>query len=83
MNNSLEHRAYNMMDVKVDKTQRIIEGRAVVYNSMSNELRTSSGDKFREIIQPGALTDSLASNDILAYKEHNPAMLLEEKVLAH
>ena len=79
MNNSLEHRAYDMMDVKVDKTQRIIEGRAVVYNSMSNELRTSTGDKFREIIQPGALTDSLASNDILAYKEHNPAMLLGRK----
>jgi HK97 family phage prohead protease len=68
-----------MMDAKVDKDKRIIQGRAVVYNSMSNELRTSNGDKFKEIIQPGALSDSLASNDILAFKEHNPEMLLGRK----
>ena len=79
MNNSLEYRAYDMMDVKVDKEKRIIQGRAVVYNSMSNELRTSNGDKFKEIIQPGALTDSLNKNDIMAYKEHNPEMLLGRK----
>jgi HK97 family phage prohead protease len=79
MNNSLEYRAYDMMDVKVDKEKRIIQGRAVVYNSMSNELRTSNGDKFKEIIQPGALSNSLANNDILAFKEHNPEMLLGRK----
>ena len=79
MNNSLEYRAYDMMDVKVDKEKRIIEGRAVVYNSMSNELRTTNGDKFKEIIRAGALTDSLAKNDILAFKEHNPEMLLGRK----
>jgi hypothetical protein len=76
---SLEYRAYDMMDVKVDKEKRIIEGRAVVYNSMSNELRTTTGDKFKEIIRAGALTDSLAKNDILAFKEHNPEMLLGRK----
>jgi len=79
MNNSLEYRAYDMMDVKVDKEKRIIQGRAVVYNSMSNELRTTNGDKFKEMIRAGALTDSLANNDIMAYKEHNPAMLLGRK----
>jgi len=79
MNNTLEYRSYDMMDAKVDKEKRLIQGRAVVYNSMSNELRTSNGDKFKEIIQQGALTDSLARNDILAFKEHNPAMLLGRK----
>ena len=42
MNNTLEYRSYDMMDAKVDKEKRIIQGRAVVYNSMSNELRTSN-----------------------------------------
>jgi hypothetical protein len=79
MNNSLEYRAYDMMDVKVDKEKRIIQGRAVVYNSMSNELRTTNGDKFKEMIRAGALTDSLVNNDIMAFKEHNPAMLLGRK----
>ena len=79
MNNTLEYRSYDMMDAKVDKEKRIIQGRAVVYNSMSNELRTSNGDKFKEIIQPGALSLSLERNDILAFKEHNPEMLLGRK----
>jgi HK97 family phage prohead protease len=46
---------------------------------MSNELRTTNGDKFKEMIRAGALTDSLANNDIMAFKEHNPAMLLGRK----
>jgi HK97 family phage prohead protease len=79
MKTSLEYRAYDMMDVKVDKEKRIIEGRAVVYNSMSSELRTTTGDKFKEIILAGALTDSLANNDVMAFKEHNPEMLLGRK----
>ena len=79
MNNTLEYRSYDMMDAKVDKEKRIIQARAVVYNSMSNELRTSNGDKFKEIIQPGALSLSLERNDILAFKEHNPEMLLGRK----
>jgi HK97 family phage prohead protease len=79
MNNSLEYRAYMMENVNVDKEKRIITGRAVVYNSMSNELRTTTGDKFREIIKPGALDESIQNNDILAYKEHNPVYLLGRK----
>jgi HK97 family phage prohead protease len=79
MKNNLEYRAYMMEDVKVDKDKRTIVGRAIVYNSMSNELRTSTGDKFKEVIMPGALRESLANNDILAFKEHNPAYLLGRK----
>jgi len=79
MKDNLEYRAYMMEDVKVDKDKRLIQGRAVVYNSMSNELRTMSGDKFREIILPGALKDSMEKNDVLAFKEHNPAFLLGRK----
>jgi hypothetical protein len=30
MNDKFEYRAYEMMDVKVNKDQRVIEGRAVV-----------------------------------------------------
>lgn len=79
MKNDFEYRAYDMIDVKVSKDKRIIEGRAVVYNSMSGELRTANGDKFREVIKPGALTESMNANDVLAFKEHNPAYLLGRK----
>lgn len=79
MKDNLEYRAYDMMDVKVNKDQRIIEGRAVVYNTMSNALRTTTGTEFREIIKPGALAESMAQNDVLAFKEHNPAYLLGRK----
>lgn len=79
MKNNLEYRAYDMMDVNVDKENRVITGRAVVYNSMSNELRTTTGDKFREVIMPGAIKESIDKNDILAFKEHNPAYLLGRK----
>jgi HK97 family phage prohead protease len=76
---NLEYRAYDMVDVAVDKDKRIIQGRAVVYNSMSAELRTATGDKFKEIILRGALTDSMDKNDVLAFREHNPEMLLGRK----
>lgn len=76
---NLEYRAYDMMDVAVDKDKRTIQGRAVVYNSMSNELRTMSGDKFKEVILRGALVESMEKNDVLAFREHNPEMLLGRK----
>jgi HK97 family phage prohead protease len=79
MNDKFEYRAYEMMDVKVNKDQRVIEGRAVVYNTMSNTLRTTTGTEFREIIKPGALRESMDKNDVLAFKEHNPAYLLGRK----
>lgn len=76
MQSNIEYRAFGLENVRVDRQKSTICGRAVVYNSMSNELRTTSGDTFREIILPGALSESLKSNDILAFKEHDPAMLL-------
>jgi HK97 family phage prohead protease len=76
MKHTLEFRSYDLADVKEDKEKRTITGRAVVYNSMSKVLRTSTGVEFREVILPGALRTSLENNDILAYKEHDPAMLL-------
>jgi HK97 family phage prohead protease len=79
MKSNLEYRGYGMEDVKVNKEARTIEARAVVYNSMSNTLRTNNGTEFREIIKPGALTDSMAKNDVLAFKEHNPVYLLGRK----
>lgn len=65
--------------VKVDAEGKTITGRAIAYNKMSNELRTASGDKFYEKILPGAVEYSMANNDILAYKEHNPEMILGRK----
>jgi len=79
MKSNLEYRGYGMEEVKVDKQARTIEARAVVYNSMSNTLRTSNGAEFREIIKPGALKESMERNDVLAFKEHNPAYLLGRK----
>lgn len=79
MKSNLEYRGYGMENVKVDKEARTIEARAVVYNSMSNILRTNNGTEFREIIKPGALTESMNANDVLAYKEHNPVYLLGRK----
>ena len=43
MKSNLEYRGYGMEDVKVNKEARTIEARAVVYNSMSNTLRTNNG----------------------------------------
>lgn len=79
MKSNLEYRSYLMEEVKVDKQGRTIEGRAVVYNSMSNTLRTTNGAEFKEIIKPGALNESMEKNDILAFKEHNPDYILGRK----
>jgi len=73
---NLEYRSVDLQDVAVDAPKRTIEGRAVVYNSLSVPMKTVSGDTFRELIMPGALAESMVGNDILAYKEHNPQMLL-------
>ena len=64
--------------VEADSEKSTIVGRVIAYNSMSKELRTMNGDKFQEIILPGALDVSLsdASNDILALVEHDTSKLL-------
>lgn len=49
-----------------------IEGYAVVYNSMSNDL-----GGFKEKILPGAFTDALAANEeVLALAHHDPKLIL-------
>lgn len=74
--NKLEYRDFDLVDVEVDSENRTIVGRTVPYNSESNELRTINGDKFREVILRGALSDSLVDNDIMAFAHHNSELIL-------
>jgi uncharacterized protein len=78
-NTNLEYRAMMLDGVQADTNACTIMGRAIAYNKMSNPLRTMNGDKFLEVILPGAVEQSMSQNDILAYKEHNPEMLLGRK----
>lgn len=78
-NNNLEYRSMLMDGIKADAGGKTITGRAIAFNKLSNELRTMSGDKFFEMILPGAVEQSMSQNDILAYREHNPEMLLGRK----
>lgn len=78
-NTNLEYRAMVMDGISADEKGNTITGRAIAYNKMSNELRTMSGDTFFEVILPTATKQSIANNDILAFKEHNPEMLLGRK----
>jgi HK97 family phage prohead protease len=73
---NLEIREINLENVTVDDDKRTISGRAVPYNSYSRELRTVSGDKFVEIILPGAASESVKTNDVLALKDHDTALIL-------
>lgn len=74
--NKLETRSVSLEHVEVDDEKRTITGRAIVYNSLSVELRTVTGDKFREVILPGAASESIKSNDILALRDHDTAQIL-------
>ena len=76
---NLEYRSMHLEGVTVDSDAKTITGRAIVYNKMSNELRTASGEKFYETILPNAVDHSMSNNDIMAYKEHNPEMILGRK----
>ena len=76
LNDTLEYRAVMLELAACDTTSKKITGRAIVYNSLSEPLAMANGDTFREMILPGALTNSIKNNDIRALKEHNPAMLL-------
>ena len=64
--------------VCVDAEKNTIVGRAIAYNSPSKPLKTLNGDSFVEIILPSALDATLSdpANDILAFREHDAAMLL-------
>lgn len=74
--NNLEYRAVTLELSSVDVATRKIEGRAIVFNSLSKPLKTRNGDTFKEYILPGALSKSLKENDIRALKEHEPLFLL-------
>lgn len=55
---------------------RVIEGYAVVFNSRS-EVLTSWGDRFTEVISPGAINEELLrGSDVKALMEHNRERLL-------
>jgi HK97 family phage prohead protease len=79
METNLEYRAFNLENVSTDENKKTITGRAIVYNSLSNKLRTSTGDFFREMVMPGALTDCIERNDILALAHHNQDQVLGRK----
>lgn len=50
-----------------------VVGKAIVYNSLSKELQTPNGSKFRELITPGAVVPSA---DVMALFNHNRDVLL-------
>jgi uncharacterized protein len=51
---------------------KVLEGRAIVYNSKSQDL-----GGFIEVVAPGSVTASLRDNpDVLCLRDHNPSILL-------
>lgn len=63
---------YRSADIKSPENSRYIEGYAVVFNSLSEDL-----GGFREIIRPSAITSQLiASSDICANVDHNNEYLM-------
>ena len=75
-NPALEYRSVSLSDVAVDMEKRTIVGKAIPFESFSSEMRGTDGVRFKEIIKPDAIMNSLAKNDIVAFKEHNPEMIL-------
>jgi HK97 family phage prohead protease len=57
--------------------EKIIEGLAARYNSLSAPIATKSGASFRERIMPGAFADVLKTNpDVRCLQDHNPSKIL-------
>lgn len=53
-----------------------IVGRAAVFNKLSDPIGGAWGGGFREKIAPGAFSESIASDDVLALFNHNPDIVL-------
>jgi uncharacterized protein len=75
----LEIRSYKVEELKSDAETKRIQGRAVVYNSMSKPLKTASGNDFTEIITRGAAKDSIDNDEIFALMQHDMQKLLGRK----
>lgn len=56
--------------------RNVITGYAAVFNSLSQEMTTPSGRKFRETIKPGAFARSLESSDVRGLFNHDTNQLL-------
>ena len=64
------------LELRTDgENNEIVYGKAVVYNSLSNTLRTKTGIQFIEIIEPGFF-DSVLDSDVIATIEHNPEKIV-------
>ena len=69
------NKIYRSVDIKSPENTRFIEGYAVVFNSLSEDL-----GGFREIIRPSAITWDLINNsDIIANVDHNNEYMMARR----
>jgi len=59
-------------EIRADSDKKVIQGYAARFNSLSELLY----GQFKEVIRPGAFSQSLQNNDIRALFEHNSAYVL-------
>lgn len=71
----MEERSFTPAETQFDERDGklpVISGYAAVFNSLSKELPLGEGRTFREIILPGAFSESLgAGDDVMARYEHS------------
>ncbi len=71
MNQTMETRAFEFTEVRAVKDKLRLEGHAAVFNRLSEDL-----GGFREQITPGAFSQSIAEDDIMALFNHDPNYVL-------
>ena len=69
--NNVERRTFEFTEVRAVKDKLQIEGHAAVFNHLSEDL-----GGFREQIRPGAFSQSIQEDDILALFNHDPNLIL-------